>query len=58
MKKLNLKQVERIQDDTSKTRLSILFYGFLRDSRQIAEHTLSLLEIFNKTFQLNHKDEA
>jgi len=46
-------QIGRIQDETSKTRLSILFYGFLRDSEKIARHTLNLLEIFDKTFDLS-----
>jgi Na+/phosphate symporter len=39
-------QVARIQDDTSKTRLSILFYAFMWDSRKIAEQTDRLLQIF------------
>jgi hypothetical protein len=46
----NRNQVKRIQDNSSKTRLSILFYGFTRDSKIIAEQTLSLLKIFQESF--------
>jgi hypothetical protein len=49
---LNRIQVKRIQDSTSKTRLSILFYGFTRDSKIIAEQTYSLLKIFQESFPL------
>ena len=54
MKSFNLNQIKRIQNETSKTRLSILFYGFMRDSQLIAESLLSLLKIFNHSF-LNRK---
>ncbi len=47
------KQIVRIQDDTSKTRLSILFYGMIRDYKKIASNTLKLLEIFNESFKIN-----
>jgi len=46
-------QIKRIQDDSSKTRLSILFYGFLRDSKMIAEQTSTLLKIFQESFKLD-----
>ena len=46
-------QVKRIQDNISKTRLSILFYGFTRDSKMIAEQTFSLLKIFQESFPLD-----
>lgn len=46
-------QVKRIQDNTSKTRLSILFYGFTRDSKIIAEQTFNLLKIFQESFPLD-----
>ena len=46
-------QVLRIQDDSSKTRLSILFYGLMVDSLKIAERTLSLLKIFQESFKFN-----
>jgi phosphate/sulfate permease len=45
-------QVERIQNNISKTRLSILFYGFTRDSKIIAEQTFNLLKIFQESFPL------
>jgi phosphate/sulfate permease len=54
MKTFNLNQIKRIQDESSKTRLSILFYGFMRDSQLIAESLLDLLKIFNDSF-LNRK---
>jgi phosphate/sulfate permease len=46
-------QVKRIQDNTSKTRLSILFYGFTRDSKIIADQTFNLLKIFQESFPLD-----
>lgn len=46
-------QVSRIQDETSKTRLSILFYGFIRDSNLIAEQTVNLMRIFEESFHLD-----
>jgi hypothetical protein len=46
-------QVARIQDGTSKTRLSILFYGLIRDCETLSEQTLNLMRIFNE-FN-NHK---
>ena len=48
-------QVKRIQDNTSKTRLSILFYGFTRDSKIIADQTFTLLKIFQESFPLDRK---
>jgi len=39
-------QIMRIQDNSSKTRLSILFYGFLWNAQRIARQTLLLLKIF------------
>jgi phosphate/sulfate permease len=39
-------QIKRIQDNVSKTRLSILFYAFMWDSLKIAEQTNHLLKIF------------
>ncbi|MFW5770378.1 MAG: inorganic phosphate transporter, partial [Spirochaetota bacterium] len=44
-------QIERIQDETSKTRLSILFYGILGNMQKIAEQTASLLKIFHDSFE-------
>jgi len=50
-------QVKRIQDESSKTRLSILFYGFTRDTKSIAEQTYNLLKIFQESFPLDNKNK-
>jgi phosphate/sulfate permease len=55
---LDKNQVKRIQDDSSKTRLSILYYGFMRDSRIIAEQTFSLLEIFQESFKVDINSDS
>jgi phosphate/sulfate permease len=39
-------QIARIQDNTSKTRLSILFYSYVWDAVKIAEQTHRLLVVF------------
>jgi len=39
-------QIRRIQDNSSKTRLSILFYSFMWNSQRIAGQTVVLLQIF------------
>jgi Na+/phosphate symporter len=41
-------QIKRIQDNVSKTRLSILFYSFLWDSLKIAEQTSYLLSVLQE----------
>ena len=41
-------QIQRIQDNSSKTRLSILFYAFMWDALKIAEQTRNLLNIFEE----------
>jgi len=46
-------QIKRIQDESSKTRLSILFYGLMGSIQKISEHTLDLLESFNESMHLN-----
>jgi phosphate/sulfate permease len=48
-------QVLRIQDNSSKTRLSILFYSFMWDSLKIAEQTSYLLTVFQ---DLRRPEEA
>ncbi len=45
-------QIARIQDNSSKTRLSILFYSFLWDSLKIAEQTIHLLSVFREPMSL------
>jgi hypothetical protein len=57
VKELDKLQIKRIQDDSSKTRLSILYYGFIRDARIIAEKTASLLEIFKESFKVEIHSE-
>jgi len=47
---IDANQIERIKDDSSKTRLSILFYGFTRDLRRIGTHTIKLLSLFRESF--------
>ncbi len=47
---LNEKQVERIKDNSSKTRLSILYYGIIGNAMMISKQNLELLEIFNESF--------
>lgn len=42
-------QVMRIQNNSSKTRLSILFYSLVWDSLKIAEHTTHVLTVFQES---------
>ena len=47
---LNVKQVARIHDSASKTRLSILYYAIVGNAMMISKQNLELLEIFNLSF--------
>ncbi|APG27264.1 phosphate:sodium symporter [Syntrophotalea acetylenivorans] len=47
---LNIKQVARIQDSASKTRLSILYYAIVGNAMMLSKQNLELLEIFNLSF--------
>lgn len=49
----NENQIERIRDDSSKTRLSILFYAVGGNCVMMAKQNVELLEIFNQSFKLN-----
>jgi len=49
-KKLNEEQTSRIQDGSSKTRLSILYYAVIGNAMMISKQNLRLLEIFNESF--------
>jgi hypothetical protein len=49
---LDQNQIARIQDNSSKTRLSILFYSFLWDSLKIAEQTINLIGVFREPLPL------
>jgi hypothetical protein len=44
-------QILRIQDNSSKTRLSILSYSLAWDCLKIAEHTASLQTVFEDPFR-------
>ncbi len=46
----NTNQIERIRDDSSKTRLSILFYAISGNCVMMAKQNVKLLEIFNQAF--------
>ena len=49
----NLDQIERIRSDTSKTRLSILFYAIVGNCIMIGKQNIKLLEIFNESFKFD-----
>jgi phosphate/sulfate permease len=49
-------QIARIQENRSKTRLSILFYSLVWDSLKIAEQTTYLFDVFIESLRLD--DEA
>jgi len=49
-RKLNKGQATRIQDGSSKTRLSILYYAIVGNAMMISKQNLRLLEIFNRSF--------
>jgi len=51
----NENQIGRIRDDSSKTRLSILFYAFSGNCVMMAKQNVKLLDIFNEAFKLNQK---
>lgn len=51
MHRLDGVQIARIQSNISKTRLSILFYGIMRDAEKIVAATLRLLDIFHDTLE-------
>jgi phosphate/sulfate permease len=55
VKDQNDKQVLRIRDGESKTRLSILFYSILGNSMMISKQSLKLMNIF--AFTLNGKED-
>jgi phosphate/sulfate permease len=47
---LNELQAARIRDNTSKTRLSILYYGIVGNAMMLSKQSLELLEIFDISF--------
>jgi phosphate/sulfate permease len=57
--KLDGHQIKRIQENRSKTRLSILFYSLMWDCLKIAENTTHLLTVFREPPMLGkHETEA
>jgi len=50
---INVEQIQRIRDDSSKTRLSILFYAIVGDCLMLAKQNIKLLEIFNESFKMD-----
>jgi phosphate/sulfate permease len=53
----NRNQIQRVRQQTSKTRLSILFYGIVWDLEKIADQTINLLNIFQHTLKVNDRRE-
>ncbi len=51
----NTNQIRRIRDESSKTRLSIMFYAISGNCVMMAKQTVKLLEIFNEAFPLENK---
>jgi Na+/phosphate symporter len=47
---LNDSQVLRIKDNSSKTRLSILYYGIIGNAKMLSKQSIELLEIFEQSF--------
>jgi len=47
---LNIRQLPRIKDITSKTRLSILYYAIVGNAMMLSKQNLELLEIFEESF--------
>ena len=52
---MNFEQIKRIQDNTSKTRLSILFYAIVGDCLMLVKQNIKLLEILNESFNIDEK---
>ncbi len=46
------KQIHRVQNESSKTRLSILYFAYLVNSMKIITSTKNLLEIFNESLKI------
>ncbi|MCG6882099.1 MAG: inorganic phosphate transporter [Deltaproteobacteria bacterium] len=49
----NQNQIGRIRSDTSKTRLSILYYAIVGNCIMIGKQNIKLLEIFNESFKFD-----
>ncbi len=55
---INENQIERIRDDSSKTRLSILFYATGGNCLTMMRQNVRLLEIFNDSFSLEDSPKS
>jgi len=55
---LNIRQAARIKDNTSKTRLSILYYAIIGNAMMLSKQNLELLEIFDHSFGAFEKPPA
>ena len=53
---LNVEQTGRIRDDSSKTRLSILFYAIVGNAMMLSKQMVQLLEIFEEAFCVGDDD--
>lgn len=51
---LDEEQIKRIQEDSSKTRLSIMYYGLMGNIQKIADNTCKLISIFQHTFNIKN----
>jgi len=51
--RFNQNQINRIRNDTSKTRLSILFYAIIGNCIMMGKQNIKLLEIFNESFKFD-----
>ena len=52
---MNFEQIKRIQDNSSKTRLSILFYAIVGDCLMLVKQNIKLLEILNESFDIDQE---
>ncbi|MEZ4601031.1 MAG: inorganic phosphate transporter [Syntrophotaleaceae bacterium] len=55
---LNVRQVARIHDSSSKTRLSILFYAIVGNAIMLSKQNLELMEIFHQSFSQFEKNNT
>jgi phosphate/sulfate permease len=55
VREYNKNQIHRLQSSESKTRLSILFFGFIENCEKISSQTQNLLDIFREYFRKGEK---
>ena len=53
--RFNQVQIERVRDNTSKTRLSILYYALMGNCIMLTKQNIKLIEIFNEFTQLDEQ---